>query len=51
MECPQLAIYDEEDVPEKWKHYIQLNAERSRILPIISERKKPLSMGRKGLKE
>jgi formate hydrogenlyase subunit 6/NADH:ubiquinone oxidoreductase subunit I len=23
--CPVGAIYAEEDVPEKWKHYIQIN--------------------------
>ncbi len=25
--CPVEAIYPEEDVPEKWKHYIQINAD------------------------
>lgn len=49
MECPALAIYDEDDVPEKWKHYIQLNAERSLVLPKITAKKKPLSLGREGL--
>jgi ferredoxin len=23
--CPVAAIYSEEDLPEKWKHYIQVN--------------------------
>jgi ferredoxin len=26
-ECPVKAIYDEDEVPEKWKHFIQLNAD------------------------
>ncbi|HEY4330111.1 MAG TPA: 4Fe-4S binding protein [Phycisphaerae bacterium] len=26
-ECPVNAIFDEDDVPEKWRHYVQLNAE------------------------
>ena len=41
-ECPVEAIYAEEDVPEQWKEFIQLNAEMSRITPVIVERKAPL---------
>jgi ferredoxin len=26
--CPVSAIYAEEDLPEKWRHYTQLNAAR-----------------------
>jgi ferredoxin len=26
-ECPVNAIYPEHEVPEKWQHYVQLNAE------------------------
>ena len=26
-ECPVEAIYFDEDVPEEWEHYIQINAE------------------------
>ena len=26
-ECPEKAIFTEDDVPEQWKHCIQLNAE------------------------
>ncbi len=26
-ECPVEAIYFEEDVPKKWEHYIQINAD------------------------
>ena len=25
--CPVSAIYAEEDLPEKWKHYAQINAD------------------------
>ena len=32
-ECPVEAIFLDEDVPEKWKHFIALNAERSAVLP------------------
>ena len=31
-ECPVEAIYPESDVPEKWKSYISLNAERVKVL-------------------
>ncbi|MGN6367314.1 MAG: 4Fe-4S dicluster domain-containing protein [Phycisphaerae bacterium] len=26
-ECPPKAIFDEDDVPPQWKHFIQLNAD------------------------
>ena len=41
-ECPVDAIFAEEDVPDKWKHYIQLNAEKASTLPVITELKEPL---------
>jgi NAD-dependent dihydropyrimidine dehydrogenase PreA subunit len=25
-ECPVKAIFDEDDLPEKWRHFIQINA-------------------------
>ncbi len=40
-ECPVQAIFPEEDVPEKWKAHIQLNAEKSKTLPMITEKKEP----------
>ena len=44
-ECPVQAIYPAEDVPAKWKHYIQLNAEKAPFLPVITEKKEPLAKG------
>ncbi len=41
-ECPVEAIFEEDDVPEKWRDYIQLNAEKAPGLPVIMERKEPL---------
>jgi ferredoxin len=38
-ECPVEAIYHDGAVPEKWRSYIELNAEQSRLLPRISEKK------------
>ncbi len=41
--CPVQAIYLDTDVPEKWKNYIQLNAEKAAQLPVITQKKKPLA--------
>jgi len=41
-ECPVEAIFYEDDVPEKWHDYIELNAEMSDKCPQISEKKTPL---------
>ncbi len=42
-ECPVEAIYPLEDVPEKWEHYIKLNADKAIDLPVITEQQEPLS--------
>lgn len=41
-ECPVEAIYYDDDVPEKWKDYIELNREMSARCPVITEKKPPL---------
>lgn len=41
-ECPVTAIYPEEEVPEKWKSYIELNARLAAEWPSIEESKDPL---------
>jgi ferredoxin len=44
-ECPVDAIFTELDVPPKWQHYIQLNAERAAALKPagnITQRQPPL---------
>lgn len=41
-ECPVHAIYPEEDLPEKWKEFIQLNAEYAAKWPVINATKDPL---------
>ncbi len=41
-ECPVQAIFAESDVPEKWKKYIKLNAEKAPSLPVINQKKEPL---------
>ncbi len=41
-ECPVEAIYHEDDVPEKWKEYIDLNREMAACCPAITEKKEPM---------
>ena len=40
--CPVEAIYKEDEVPDKWEEYIELNAELAPQLPVITEQKEPL---------
>ena len=42
-ECPVDAIFEAAQVPAKWKRYIRLNAEKSKELPVLTERRTPLS--------
>lgn len=42
-ECPVDAIYDEEDLPENQKQFIEINAELAKDWPVISEAKAPPS--------
>jgi len=42
-ECPVQAIYTEEDTPEEHKSYIQLNYDKAKELPVITEKKEPLA--------
>jgi ferredoxin len=42
-ECPVEAIFHEDNVPEDWKSYIELNAEKAANSPSITEKKKPLA--------
>ena len=49
--CPVGAIFLDEDVPEKWRHYIALNAEATtgpdkENFPVITEKKPPLAEGK-----
>jgi ferredoxin len=38
-ECPVEAIYHDSAVPEKWRHYIELNAVMAQSCPSITEKK------------
>ena len=41
-ECPVEAIFQEDDVPDQWQSFIELNAEKSQDLDKITEKKEPL---------
>jgi ferredoxin len=41
-ECPVEAIFHEDNVPEEWKEFIELNRELAPTLPVITEKKEPL---------
>jgi ferredoxin len=41
-ECPENAIYAEDDVPEDQKEFIQINAELARLWPPLTKSKKSL---------
>ncbi len=41
-ECPVEAIFPDEEVPEEWREFIDLNAEMSAVTPEITEKQTPL---------
>ncbi len=41
-ECPVHAIFSEDEVPAKWREYIELNAKYSKEWPVIEESREPL---------
>jgi len=41
-ECPVTAIFSEDDLPEKWNNYLEINAKFAPLWPEISNKKDPL---------
>ena len=41
-ECPTTAIFAEEDLPDKWTDFVELNAKYSPDWPVIDAQKEPL---------
>ena len=41
-ECPVQAIFEDDDIPEDKKQWIQINAERAPKLPVCDEQMDPL---------
>jgi ferredoxin len=40
--CPVHAIYEQSDLPADKENWIAINAERSALLPVVSEKQTPL---------
>jgi ferredoxin len=40
--CPVKAILAEEDLPDDKKHWVEINADKSRTLPVVNEKQTPL---------
>ncbi|HSD59326.1 MAG TPA: ferredoxin family protein [Burkholderiales bacterium] len=40
--CPVHAICADDDIPEDKRHWIEINAERSKALPVVDEKQAPL---------
>ena len=41
-ECPTKAIFAEDDLPEKWSEYVEINAKHAEQWPVIDAQKEPL---------
>jgi len=41
-ECPVSAIYPEEDLPEKWRHFLEFNVKYTDEWPLITDSQDPL---------
>ena len=42
-ECPVEAIFLEDNLPEEWRPFTELNAEMALQCPVITEQKEPLA--------
>jgi ferredoxin len=42
-ECPTEAIFEEDDLPAKWNHYVELNAQYAEEWPNITSKKDALA--------
>jgi ferredoxin len=50
-ECPTEAIFAEEDLPEKWHDFIEINARLAQEWPVIDTQKDPLEGADEAAKE
>ena len=41
--CPVEAIFHEDNLPEEWAEYLELNERMAAELPVITEQKEPLA--------
>ncbi len=50
-ECPVTAIFPEEDLPEKWHDFVDINAKHAEVWPVIEAQKEPLATADEAAKE
>ncbi len=50
-ECPVSAIFAEEDLPDKWQDFIELNAKYAGDWPVIDAQKEPMDTADAASKE
>ena len=50
-ECPVSAIYAEEDLPDKWQAYVEINAKYACDWPVIDAQKEPMDTADEASKE
>ena len=50
-ECPVTAIFPEEDLPEKWHDFIEINTKHASEWPVIEAQKEPLPTADEAAKE
>lgn len=50
-ECPTTAIFAEEDMPDKWSDFTEINARLAGEWPVIDTQKEPLSGADEAAKE
>ena len=50
-ECPTSAIFSEEDLPDKWHEYIEINAKYACDWPVIDSQKEPMPGADEAAKE
>lgn len=41
--CPVKAIFEEDDLPAEMKGWVEINAQKVQILPVIDEKQTPLA--------
>ena len=50
-ECPTTAIFAEEDLPEKWNDYVEINTKYASDWPVIDSQKEPMPTADEAAKE
>ena|ERR1700744_6756374 len=41
--CPVRAIYDQVDLPEDQRQWIEINVQKAAVLPVVSDKQTPLA--------